>query len=126
MNSVGLVQNRQHHLFDIDEIASTERNEYIFHHIQFLSLISLQPVQKEVGILRQFTFSSSLQRMSVIVRTLGSDHFDLFAKGAPEKIAMLSKPETGMLYFNIRLIDFDLFFVFNATFSNISVISWRL
>jgi magnesium-transporting ATPase (P-type) len=29
--------------------------------------------------------------MSVIVRTLGSDHFDLFAKGAPEKIAMLSK-----------------------------------
>lgn len=55
---------------------------------------NFKPVQKEVGILRQFTFSSTLQRMSVIVRTLGSDHFDLFAKGAPEKIAMLSKPET--------------------------------
>ena len=42
--------------------------------------------------------------MSVIVRTLGSDHFDLFAKGAPEKIAMLSKPETGILSFNIEVL----------------------
>lgn len=53
-----------------------------------------KPAQKEIGIIRQFTFSSSLQRMSVIARTLGSDHFDLYAKGAPEKILMLSKPET--------------------------------
>ncbi|CAC5407094.1 Probable cation-transporting ATPase W08D2.5,Probable cation-transporting ATPase 13A3 [Mytilus coruscus] len=53
-----------------------------------------KPLQKEIGIIRQFTFSSSLQRMSVIVRMLGSPHFDLFAKGAPEKIIQLSKPET--------------------------------
>lgn len=60
-----------------------------------VSFIYLQPLQKEIGIIRQFTFSSSLQRMSVIVRMLGSQHFDLFAKGAPEKIIQLSKPDTG-------------------------------
>ncbi len=45
--------------------------------------------------MRQFTFSSRLQRMSVITRTLGSKNFDLYAKGAPEMIASLSRPETG-------------------------------
>lgn len=35
----------------------------------------------EFGILRQFPFSSSLQRMSVIVRQLGEDDMILFCKG---------------------------------------------
>ncbi|XP_021372872.1 probable cation-transporting ATPase 13A3 isoform X2 [Mizuhopecten yessoensis] len=48
----------------------------------------------EVGILRQFTFESSLQRMSVITRRITSSHFDLFSKGAPEMIASLCRPET--------------------------------
>ncbi|XP_074655919.1 polyamine-transporting ATPase 13A3-like [Tubulanus polymorphus] len=48
----------------------------------------------EIGIIRQFTFSSSLQRMSVITRTLGENCFTLYAKGSPEMIASLSKPET--------------------------------
>ncbi|XP_078614981.1 polyamine-transporting ATPase 13A3-like isoform X1 [Branchiostoma floridae x Branchiostoma japonicum] len=48
----------------------------------------------EVGIIRQFTFSSSLQRMSVITRTLGSHHMEVYTKGAPEMIIQLCKPET--------------------------------
>ncbi|XP_064642626.1 polyamine-transporting ATPase 13A3-like isoform X2 [Lineus longissimus] len=48
----------------------------------------------EYGIIRQFTFSSQLQRMSVIVRQLGADHMEIFAKGAPEKIAGLCMKET--------------------------------
>lgn len=48
----------------------------------------------EVGIVRQFTFSSTLQRMSVIARTLGKSHMDVYSKGAPEKIASLCLPET--------------------------------
>ncbi|KAK7501877.1 hypothetical protein BaRGS_00006963 [Batillaria attramentaria] len=48
----------------------------------------------EVGIIRQFTFSSSVQRMSVITRTIGKDHMDIYCKGAPEKISSLCKPET--------------------------------
>ncbi|XP_019618577.1 PREDICTED: probable cation-transporting ATPase 13A3 isoform X5 [Branchiostoma belcheri] len=48
----------------------------------------------EVGILRQFPFSSSLQRMSVMTRTLGSDHMVVYTKGAPEMIIQLCKPHT--------------------------------
>lgn len=48
----------------------------------------------EVGIIRQFTFSSSVQRMSVITRTIGQDHMDIYCKGAPEKIVTLCNPET--------------------------------
>ncbi|KAK3798586.1 hypothetical protein RRG08_031597 [Elysia crispata] len=48
----------------------------------------------DVGIVRQFPFSSSLQRMSVIVRKLGATNFDLFVKGSPEMITALSKKES--------------------------------
>ena len=53
----------------------------------------------EIGIIRQFTFSSSLQRMSVIVRRLGADNFEIYSKGAPEKIASLCVTDSGKLYF---------------------------
>ncbi|KZS08802.1 putative Cation-transporting ATPase 13A2 [Daphnia magna] len=42
-----------------------------------------------VGIVRHFPFSSSLQRMSVVVRTLGSAHMELLCKGSPEMIRTL-------------------------------------
>ncbi|XP_046399059.1 polyamine-transporting ATPase 13A3-like [Ischnura elegans] len=48
----------------------------------------------EVGIARQFYFSSTLQRMSVITRTLGSRNFDIYCKGSPEMLMSLSKPES--------------------------------
>ncbi|KAI0219960.1 putative cation-transporting ATPase 13A3 [Lamellibrachia satsuma] len=51
-------------------------------------------VAYEVGIVRQFTFSSTLQRMSVIARVLGASHMNAYAKGAPEKIASLCRPDT--------------------------------
>ncbi|KAK2177445.1 hypothetical protein NP493_592g01064 [Ridgeia piscesae] len=53
-----------------------------------------ETVAYEVGIVRQFTFSSSLQRMSVIARVLGASHMNAYAKGAPEKIASLCQPDT--------------------------------
>ncbi|KAH8042084.1 hypothetical protein HPB51_021168 [Rhipicephalus microplus] len=59
------------------------------------SVLLLQvPSSIEVGIVREFPFSSGLQRMSVVTRVLGSTHFDIFCKGAPETIASLSKSET--------------------------------
>ncbi|KAM4575187.1 polyamine-transporting ATPase 13A3 isoform 1-T1 [Fundulus diaphanus] len=48
----------------------------------------------EIGIVRQFPFSSGLQRMSVVSRTLGEKCMDAFMKGAPEVVASLCKKET--------------------------------
>ncbi|KAF7669773.1 hypothetical protein LDENG_00124350 [Lucifuga dentata] len=48
----------------------------------------------EIGIVRQFPFSSALQRMSVVVRRLGEKHMDAYLKGAPEVVASLCKQNT--------------------------------
>ncbi|XP_041804878.1 probable cation-transporting ATPase 13A3 [Chelmon rostratus] len=48
----------------------------------------------EIGIVRQFPFSSALQRMSVVVRRLGEKHMDAYLKGAPEVVARLCKQHT--------------------------------
>lgn len=49
----------------------------------------------EIGIVRQFPFSSALQRMSVVARLLGEKRMDAYVKGAPEVVAGLCKKETG-------------------------------
>ncbi|KAG8014015.1 putative cation-transporting ATPase 13A3 [Nibea albiflora] len=53
-----------------------------------------QNMSCEIGIVRQFPFSSALQRMSVVVRKLGEKHMDAYLKGAPEVVASLCKPHT--------------------------------
>ncbi|XP_054838156.1 polyamine-transporting ATPase 13A3 [Eublepharis macularius] len=52
------------------------------------------PATYEIGIVRQFPFSSALQRMCVVARALGQKRMDAYAKGAPEVVAGLCKPET--------------------------------
>ncbi|XP_054716748.1 polyamine-transporting ATPase 13A3-like [Uloborus diversus] len=68
----------------------------------------LDEMPYEVGIIRQFPFSSNLQRMSVICRTLGSKHMDLYCKGAPEKISSLCLSETVPETFPELLKDYAL------------------
>ncbi|GIY71371.1 probable cation-transporting ATPase 13A3, partial [Caerostris extrusa] len=68
----------------------------------------LDEMPYEVGIIRQFPFSSGLQRMSVICRTLGSRHMDLYCKGAPEKISSLCLSETVPVNFPELLKDYTL------------------
>ncbi len=48
----------------------------------------------QLGIVRRFDFTSKLQRMSVIVQNLRDAKYRLFAKGSPEKIMELSRPES--------------------------------
>ncbi|KAK7028908.1 hypothetical protein SK128_015024 [Halocaridina rubra] len=48
----------------------------------------------EIGIVRQFPFSSNSQRMAVMVRVLGKQRMDLYVKGAPEVIQNLCVPES--------------------------------
>ncbi|XP_011703972.1 PREDICTED: probable cation-transporting ATPase 13A3 isoform X3 [Wasmannia auropunctata] len=58
------------------------------------SLIKNMNEITEIGIIQQYQFSSSLQRMSVIVRASGSADFRAYTKGSPEMIINLSKTET--------------------------------
>uniref|UniRef100_A0A0L8G8F6 Cation-transporting P-type ATPase C-terminal domain-containing protein n=1 Tax=Octopus bimaculoides TaxID=37653 RepID=A0A0L8G8F6_OCTBM len=77
--------------------TSAENNDALFatSNGSFLHLGDSDSVTSlEVGIVRQFTFTSSLQRMSVIVRKLGTNHMDIYSKGAPEKIASLCNPDS--------------------------------
>uniref|UniRef100_A0ABM5EJN6 Polyamine-transporting ATPase 13A3-like n=1 Tax=Pogona vitticeps TaxID=103695 RepID=A0ABM5EJN6_9SAUR len=48
----------------------------------------------QIGLLVQFPFSSSLQRMSVVTRTLGEKRLVAYMKGAPETVASLCRKET--------------------------------
>ncbi|XP_069069267.1 polyamine-transporting ATPase 13A3 isoform X1 [Pleurodeles waltl] len=52
------------------------------------------PASYEIGIVRQFPFSSALQRMAVVARILGEKRMDAYVKGAPEVVAGLCKKET--------------------------------
>ncbi|KAL8188328.1 UNVERIFIED_CONTAM: hypothetical protein K2H54_065661, partial [Gekko kuhli] len=47
-----------------------------------------------IVVLHQFPFSSSLQRMSVIVQELGKNSYDVYMKGAPEMVASFCTAET--------------------------------
>ncbi|XP_028654053.1 polyamine-transporting ATPase 13A3-like isoform X1 [Erpetoichthys calabaricus] len=50
--------------------------------------------QYEVGIVAQFPFSSVLQRMSVVTKTLGEKRMHAYLKGAPETVAKLCKEDS--------------------------------
>lgn len=60
------------------------------------SLSLFAPQSFEIGIVRHFPFSSTLQRMSVVVKRLGEKHMDAFLKGAPEVVTSLCKQHTGL------------------------------
>jgi cation-transporting ATPase 13A3/4/5 len=57
----------------------------------------------DIGIVREFSFTSSLQRMAVITRKIGDKHFNVYCKGSPEMIATLCRPETIPIDFNEKL-----------------------
>lgn len=46
----------------------------------------------QLGIVREFSFTSSLQRMSVITRSVSDDHFNVYCKGSPEMLLTLCTP----------------------------------
>lgn len=62
-----------------------------------LYVVSLLQASYMIGIVRQFSFSSALQRMSVVVRQIGERRMDAYMKGAPEVVASLCKKETGVI-----------------------------
>ncbi|NXP88095.1 AT133 ATPase, partial [Passerina amoena] len=79
----------------------------------------------EIGIVRQFPFSSVLQRMCVIARVLGEKRMDAYMKGAPEVIASLCKQETGkganFLIYSIAQLKYKYFNNSKLDFSKVPV-----
>jgi cation-transporting P-type ATPase 13A2 len=54
--------------------------------------------ERELALIKQFPFSSSLQRMSVVTKGLEDQNFMFYVKGSPEKIFELSKSDTSNLF----------------------------
>ncbi|XP_035903591.1 probable cation-transporting ATPase 13A5 isoform X1 [Anopheles stephensi] len=48
----------------------------------------------DIGIVREFSFTSALQRMSVVTRKVSDNHFNVYVKGSPEMISSLCRPES--------------------------------
>ncbi|CAH8629289.1 unnamed protein product [Schistosoma intercalatum] len=67
---------------------------------------TFKKIPYEIGIVRQFPFSSSVQRMSVITRTLNESQFHVYTKGAPETIEVLCRRDTIPTNFHSNLLEF--------------------
>lgn len=59
-------------------------------------LLPFQQHTVPVAVLCRFPFASSLQRMSVLVKTPGGPPSEAYMKGAPEMVASRCKQESGM------------------------------
>lgn len=59
--------------------------------------IKTAPSNLEIAILKTYPFDSAVQRMTVVTKKKGAQNFDVYVKGAPEKVASLCKPETGKI-----------------------------
>ena len=57
----------------------------------------MAPSNLEIAVLKAYPFDSAVQRLTVITKKKGSPQFDVYVKGAPEKVASLCKPETSEL-----------------------------
>uniref|UniRef100_A0A8C5GQL5 Polyamine-transporting ATPase 13A3 n=1 Tax=Gouania willdenowi TaxID=441366 RepID=A0A8C5GQL5_GOUWI len=76
-------------------VKETALHNRIMPTVPFVALCTsmLQSVY-EIGIVRQFPFSSALQRMSVVARLLGEKRMDAYMKGAPEVVASLCRRDS--------------------------------
>ncbi|VDM31789.1 unnamed protein product [Hydatigera taeniaeformis] len=70
------------------------------------TLAETEALPYEIGIVRQFPFSSTLQRMSVIARALNGSHFCVYTKGSPEMIETLCRKETLPRDFHNVLLEY--------------------
>lgn len=82
-------------MFESSDLIIEDNNKNQYDDL-LLSIVKHKSNQnyQQIGIMKRFEFSSSLQRMSVIVRYLEQQNFTLYVKGSPEKLRELCLPET--------------------------------
>uniref|UniRef100_A0A183AJS1 Cation_ATPase_C domain-containing protein n=1 Tax=Echinostoma caproni TaxID=27848 RepID=A0A183AJS1_9TREM len=75
---------------------------------EFTCILDASPEKMpyEAGIVRQFAFTSTLQRMSVVARVLGGQQFHIYTKGAPETIELLCRRDTVPPDFHSVLMEY--------------------
>lgn len=83
--------NSQDNIPELCELANSEGDLIVTNKTEVVE----NELPYEIGIVREFPFTSACQCMSVITRRLGEDHMNLYCKGAPEKLQDICIPETG-------------------------------
>lgn len=86
------------------EVSNASKFDVLIPSIVRNPITSNTDKQIEIGLIHQFHFSSSLQRMSMITKTIGDPRFIVYTKGSPEMIQSLCIPSTGA---NRKLIYFE-------------------
>ena len=76
------------------KIQSELRNKIVHFGSSSTTRFNAAPSNIEIACLKTYPFDSAVQRMTVVVKKKGAPHFEVFVKGAPEKVASLCKPET--------------------------------
>jgi len=59
-------------------------------------------------LLKTYPFDSAVQRMTVVAKKKGAAAFDVYVKGAPEKVASFCKPETSEIFFYLKILKLKL------------------
>ncbi|XP_013098214.2 polyamine-transporting ATPase 13A3 isoform X1 [Stomoxys calcitrans] len=78
---------------DDDEHKMVERQSSVDDLLSDVGLLNGEAVNDH-GIVREFPFTSNLQRMSVITRRLSEKHFNVYCKGSPEMLQQLCIPQS--------------------------------
>ncbi|XP_066153910.1 polyamine-transporting ATPase 13A3-like isoform X1 [Euwallacea fornicatus] len=81
-------------IFEDNHLPGKSYGDFVPAYIVRTSQMKENGTIDEIGIVKQYHFSSTLQRMSVITKSPGRGQFEVFCKGSPEKVISLSNKDS--------------------------------